>query len=382
MLKRKIVVIKLGSQIVVGSDRNIEAQLKALVEQISDIQKSGHQVILVSSGAIGLGKGVLNSQQPLTLAEKQAAAAIGQPALMSVYTKLFEIQGLTTAQVLLTAEDFSIRRRYLAINSVLDCLLNNQIIPIINENDCVSTYEMEDNSPNEPSFGDNDRLSALIAVNLKADLLILLTNVDGLYDSDPRSNPDAELIPIINDLKDLANLETSGISSLGRGGMKSKVTAACIASIGGVPCVIANGERPQILAEIMSQSAFHGTVISAKEKPLKAKKNWIGFASGYSGSIKVNDCARPIILEGRSSLLAVGITEVLGEFSAGQVIQVRDSADNEIARGLSEYSSKQINLIKGKSRAAILELTQQIKDDLSEIVVHKDFLVTVGEYGI
>ena len=381
MNSNSLIIVKLGSQIVIGDNQNLEQNLSNIVEQLALLKQQGHRVIIVSSGAIGYGKSKIIAKPPLSMPQKQAAAAIGQPVLMAVYDRLFSRFNITTAQVLLTSDDFSNRSRYLALKDTFDCLLSNTIIPIVNENDCVAIDEMLDENTAEPSFGDNDRLSAILAVNLQADLLILLTNVDGIYSSNPSKDPQAKIIPLVTDLTSLAEIDTKGTSALGRGGMYSKIVAARIAAIGGTPTVIANGTKPEIIKHIVSNTDFTGTLISAQESNLQARKNWIGFVSGYRGSLTLNDCARDVILAGRSSLLAIGINAVTGDFEAGQVVQVKDSSGREIARGICEFSSLDIKLLKGKNSEEISRLTDSSQRNLHEVIIHKDQLVTTGAYA-
>jgi glutamate 5-kinase len=261
----------------VGDNKDLERNLSNIVQQIAQLNQQGHRIIIVSSGAIGYGKSRIPTKNRLTMPQKQAAAAIGQPVLMAVYDRLFSEFNITTAQVLLTSDDFSNRSRYLALKDTLDCLLTNKVVPIVNENDCIAIDEMLDESSAEPSFGDNDRLSALLAVNLQADLLILLTNVDGIFSSNPVKDPQAKIISVVNDLARLSDIDTTGTSALGRGGMHSKIVASRIAAIGGTPTVIANGTKPDIIKQIVSNTVFNGTLISAQENALQARKklDWI-----------------------------------------------------------------------------------------------------------
>jgi glutamate 5-kinase len=342
----KRVVIKLGSQLVVD-ERGILAyeRLINIVNQCAELHRNGKQVIIVTSGAVGLGRRVLDEESNLTLSEKQACAAVGQNHLMHAYHRLFQTHTINIAQVLLTAWDFADRTRYLNATKTIETLLAYGVIPIINENDTVVTQELDEDTYTH-SFGDNDRLSALVACKIEAQLLLLLTNVDGLYDKNPSQCNDATIIPLIESFEELSTIELTGKSKYGRGGMASKVEAARIASISGVQTIITNGFKPDIIRQFFSDDPPTYTMINPRST-ISDKKHWIGFASGYQGVVVVNDGARRALLERNASLLPVGVVEVHGSFSPKQVVSIQDVDGAELGRGLINFSSMELSTIMG-----------------------------------
>lgn len=380
LCEAKRLVLKLGTQVVTdaASGRVAQERLEDIVDHSARWVRDGKEVILVTSGAVGLGKTQLKLSGPLDLPGKQACAAVGQGLLMHAYQELFSRHGLTTAQLLLTAEDFSSRARYLNLQKTLERLLSLGVVPIINENDPVATAELEEDQDTK-SFGDNDKLSALVAGKLAADLLILLTNVEGLYTEDPRQNPQSERISVIQRFEDLTHIRLEGLSEGGRGGMASKLEAARIAAISGVATVITSGLEVGALGRIFgSPEAFPGTLILPYREVPSGKKRWIGLASGYSGVVVVNDGARKALTERFSSLLPVGITAVRGDFQPHDVVSVQDEAGTEIGRGIAQFSAEDTRSVMGRPG---YEIPQRLgQPDASEEVIHRDNLVIFSEY--
>lgn len=378
LVKAKRIVIKLGTQVVIDSvgssdDTPATTRLGRLVAGCADLLNAGRQVILVSSGAVGLGRQKLGLTGKLSLTEKQACAAVGQNLLMDVYRDLFARHDRVTAQVLLSAMDLSERRHYLNLRQTLEKLLELQVVPIINENDSVSTMELQDEDYTK-GFGDNDKLSALVGGKLDADLLVILTNVDGIYTENPALNPDARRIEVIDDLQSLKQIETAGQSQLGRGGMASKLEAARLAAISGLHTYIASGLSEHPLAELLEPAdELCGTLV-LPQASISGRKRWIGMASGYHGVIVVNEGAKTALIEKRASLLPIGILAVEGDFLANHVVSIQDERRMEIGRGLTFFSSGEVDRIKGCRSEAV-------PGDRHE-VIHRDNLVIFEEYGI
>jgi glutamate 5-kinase len=331
------VVIKLGTRVITHDDGRLAlARLFEVVEAAAGAARGGREVLIVSSGAVGLGRDALGlSVTPTALAERQACAAVGQVRLMDLYQGGFSRLGLTCAQVLLTEGDLDDRLRYLNLRSTLLALLRHGVVPVLNENDAVSTEELAwDEGVARPVFGDNDRLSALVATKLSADLLVLLTDVGGLYDRDPRTDPAAGLIDRIGPEGEGLPRGLSGTSGTdgGRGGMASKVEAARIAARSGCQAIIASGRTPGALAAALAGDAI-GTWFEARPG-LSARGRWIAFAAAPRGSLVVDAGAARALVERGASLLAVGVVDVRGEFSPGDVVEVVGPGGDRLARGL------------------------------------------------
>lgn len=347
-------------------------RLERLVRQICDVANEGREVLVVTSGAIGAGMSRLGlTERPKTIPEKQAVAAVGQGLLMQMYEKLFSEYGHTVAQVLLTREDIDDRRRHLNARHALLALLRFGVIPIINENDTVAVDEIK--------FGDNDTLGALVTGLVDADLLILLSDVDGVYDADPRTRPDAELIQVITDVTgELESVAGGPGSALGSGGMATKIQAAKIAMQSGAAMVIANGDRPNVLRELLGGKRI-GTLFLPQRRPLEMRKRWIAFFQTPQGELVIDDGACLAILEKGKSLLPIGVVEVRGSFDVGELVSVVDGRGEEIARGLVNYSSRHIERMKGRSTHAIeADLGHKLHYDE---VIHRDNLVVTYTGG-
>jgi glutamate 5-kinase len=329
-------VVKLGTNVIMrGDGLPALGRLYGLLESVATLKRQGMEVLLVSSGAIGLGAQQLGFQgKPETLADKQACAAVGQGRLMALYQEGFARLGVVAAQVLLTEYDFANRQRYLNLRATLDRLLELGVVPVINENDTVATAELEepDGFRTEPVFGDNDKLSALVASGAAADTLLILSDVDGLYTGNPHKDPEARLIPRVARLSAEIEGYADGQSSRGRGGMASKLSAVRVATAAGARVLIASGAAPAVLDRVMAGEAV-GTLFEPGAR-LKGKKRWIAHASQVSGRIRVNPGAEAALRAGRASLLADGVVALEGEFEKDDVVAVADSEGRDFARGV------------------------------------------------
>jgi glutamate 5-kinase len=330
--------------------------------------KKGNKIVLVTSGAVAAGISELGIPvKPNDIVFKQASAATGQSVLMAMYRELFGEYGLKVAQMLLTAEDLSNRASYLHTCNVLNMLLSLGVVPIINENDVTSVDELTPVSEGyRVNFSDNDILSVLVATAIPADLVVILSDVEGLYDMDPQ-NPKAVLIRnVVNITSDLKNA-VSGKSKMGRGGIQSKIKAAEIATNCGIPVIIANSRREQVLTDILAGKEV-GTHFEPKEK-MSAVKRWIAYGAAVKGQIYVNDGAKKAILEG-SSLLPVGITKIVGHFNVGDVVSLVDENEVEFAKGNPNYNNGELNIIKGLQ---INEIKKKLgKTKPREVIEHRN----------
>jgi glutamate 5-kinase len=364
------IVVKIGTNLLADKEKGINLErMNEIAKNIASLQRRGKQVVLVSSGAIGAGVAALKMKgSPKTIPEKQATAAIGQPLLMEAYENAFRIQECTIAQILLTKDDFTNRARYLNAKNTFSALLEKGVVPVINENDTVAVEEIK--------LGDNDNLSALVANLIEADLLIILSDIDGLFSDDPTKNPDAELIPIVEKITpQLEKIAKSSKTELSTGGMITKIQAAKRCVSAGIAMIIANGKNPKALEEIFSGD-FRGTLFLPAEKKLNVRKKWIGFVSHANGYIVVDDGAKNALLKKQKSLLPSGILEVHGEFKAHDTISVRDMEGTEIAKGVTGFSSMDLGKIKGKKTS---ELEKILNRKSCDEVIHRDNLVLIGE---
>ena len=359
-------VVKIGTSTLTYSNGQLNLQrIERLVREMADLHNRGIEVLLVSSGAIGVGASRMGYKKiPRTMPEKQALAAIGQGALVQLYEKLFSEYNKTVAQVLLTREDLDERLRYLNAANALLAILGMGVIPIINENDTVVVEEIK--------FGDNDTLSALVAGIVNADLLIILSDVDGLYDSDPRANRDARLQTEVQEITmAMENNSKSRGSSFSSGGMLTKLRAARICMAAGVPMVIANSDNDNIIRRIVDGEEI-GTLFIPREEKLQARKKWIAFGTVAQGWVLVDAGAEAALLKKGKSLLPSGVVAVEGDFERGTVVAVATAADKrEIARGMVNYSSDEIRLIAGKKSSEIEKILQG--KDYDE-VIHRNNL--------
>jgi len=347
------IVVKLGTSTVAGAGGAICAErIEPIARSIALLKRKGRQVVLVSSGAVGLGAGRLGLPRARLndLVVRQACAAVGQTLLMKAYEQIFAAHEVKIAQVLLTEEDFGDRRRYQNLRSTMEKLLKFGVLPIVNENDTVSTAELEYlNESNRRIFGDNDRLAALVMSKLEADALVLLTDVDGVLRRSDQGQPtkvdisaldeQVEVIPFVEEITPELRALASGPSAGGRGGMLSKVDAAQIAMRAGGLAVIASGKRPDTLDRIFAGEQV-GTVFFSSSR-MDGKRRWIAYAASVRGSVVVNAGARDAILLGKASLLVSGIIRVEGDFDSLEVISIQDANGHELARGMANCSSRE-----------------------------------------
>lgn len=358
-------VVKVGSSLVTADGQGLDyAQITSWVEQICQLCDAGHEIVLVSSGAVAEGLSRLGwNKRPQALNDLQAAAAVGQMGLVQAYESRFQKYGVHTAQVLFTHEDMADRQRYLNARSTLNRLLDLGVVPVVNENDTVATEEIR--------FGDNDRLAALTANLVEADLLVILTDQAGMYDSDPRQNTNARLLDrVMVDDKNLENM-ASGSNALGRGGMRTKVQAARLAARSGTATWVADGREDQILKQI-AQGVQTGTLFCPAQEPLAARKQWLAGQVVLAGKLVLDEGAVTVVSQSGKSLLPVGVQGVFGDFNRGAVVACINADGQEIARGLVNYSSEEILKIKGKGSGDIQNLLGYV--DEPELI-HRDNLV-------
>ena len=363
----KKVLVKIGSAVLTGDDGLDLKIIDSLVQDMSDLADKGYSIVLVTSGAIVSGKHRMKiTEQLKSIPEKQAAAAIGQGRLMRVYSKAFEKNGHYVAQILLTLADLTDRQRYLNIRNTLSTLLEWRTIPIINENDTVAVDEIK--------FGDNDNLAAMIANIIEADLFINLTSTEGLYDCNPAVSKKAKLIRTVSEFSEhIEAAATEETSSSGTGGMKSKILSAKKVTAIGIPCIIAPGKKDNVLTAIMAGKEI-GTLFLPMANRLNSKKYWIAFTLRPRGRLIIDDGAQKALLEKGKSLLPSGIIDVEGNFDIGDAVNCVGCDGSILAKGLVNFSSEQINKIKGLK-------TTQIKQVLGnkdyDEVIHRDNLAII-----
>ncbi len=365
----KKILVKIGSAVLTGTDGLDLKIIDSLAQEMYDLTRRGFSIVLVTSGAIASGKHRLNISGKLkSIPEKQAAAAVGQGRLMRVYSKAFEKNNLYVAQILLTLADLTDRQRYLNIRNTISTLMEWHVTPIINENDSVAVDEIK--------FGDNDNLAAMIANVIEADLFINLTATDGLYDCNPSQSKKAKLIPLVCEITDeIEAAATTETSSVGTGGMKSKIIAAKKVTSIGIPCIIAPGKRKNILSDIMLGKEV-GTLFLPQTSRLASRKYWIAFTLRPRGRLIVDDGAKKALLEKGKSLLPSGITAVEGEFGTGDPVNCLDREGNLLAKGLVNYSAGDISKIIGLKTPQIFTVLGH--KDYDE-VIHRDNLVISGD---
>lgn len=352
------IVFKFGTNVLRNDEGYISLdRIYSFIEAIAKFHRMGKEVLIVTSGAVGLGAKKINVQDLDEVALKQACAAIGQSQLMSIYEDGFSKFDIVTAQILLTEEDFSNRRRYLNLHSTLNMLLKYKVVPIINENDTVSSDELKQlYDVTQVSFSDNDKLSALVASELDADLLIILSDINGLYDDNPKTNPNAKFIHEVFEVtKEIENLGLDA-SKGGRGGMKTKLQAAKIVTRSGCALFIANGKKPNVLNNIFESEDKTIFYPVEETNELPTKKRWIAYATTIIGKLKVNAGAKKAVLEKESSLLPIGVTKVINTFKKGDIVSIIDEDGNEFARGIINYSSDDVEKIIGHHSDDILKI--------------------------
>ena len=368
MNRTRTVVVKVGTNVLSTEDDQLDAaRIASLAEQVHALCASGRKVVLVSSGAIGAGMGLLGlKERPKDLPHLQAAAATGQAHLIHIYDKALRPHGYHAAQLLLTANDFKNRSRYLNVRNTLRTLFEFNAIPIVNENDTVSTAEIK--------LGDNDRLAAMVAGLIQADLLIVLSVIEGLLSGDP-SDPQSHRIPLVERFDDeLLNFVGASKSSRGTGGMKTKLEAVHTATAVGVNVVIANGKRPRVLDEILHGDDI-GSLFLGEGDGVSAWKRWIGYTMPPQGRFVLDDGARRAVEQQGKSLLAAGIVRVEGDFAKGEVVSLIDLQGEEFARGLTNYDATATLAIAGKRSDEIVKTIGSIP--YAE-VIHRDNLVVTS----
>jgi len=363
------IIVKIGTSTLTGGSSRLHLpQIVGLAQQIASLSEKGHQVVLVSSGAIAVGKESLGFPElPKSIPGKQMLAAVGQPRLMNVYESIFGIFGKKVAQVLLTREDISDRKRYLNARNTLESLLTHGVTPIVNENDTVATEEIR--------IGDNDNLSAMVANLVEADLLVLLTDQEGLFTADPKKDPNAALIHEISgpEISQEIWMYAGGTDGeLGTGGMLTKLQAAEVARKTGTRVVIADGRKQNILMEIV-QGERVGTSILPTVDKMESRKRFLLAGINTEASIIVDMGAAEAICQG-GSLLPVGIVGVRGNFERGDIVKIENEKGNDRALGLADYSSDEIKLIKGKKSSEIEKILGYAFGD--EIVHHNNMAIT------
>jgi glutamate 5-kinase len=342
------IVVKVGTRVLTRDDGSLdESRIEALAEQLHLLMQTGRKVVLVSSGAVASGMGRLGlTERPKDLAKLQAVAAVGQSCLVQSYDRIFRTLGRPAAQVLLTADELDERPRYLNVRNTLLTLLEYGAVPIINENDTVSTEELE------TTFGDNDRLAAMVTNLIRAPLLVLLSDVLGLYDGDPRE-PGSKLISTVTKLDEsIFGLVRDKKTGLSKGGMASKLNAARMATLAGENVIITSGRDFSVLGRIAAGEEV-GTLFVAQGQAITSWKRWIGFTAQPRGTLVVDEGARRAVESTGRSLLAIGVVDVQGDFTKGDVVALRDKSGAEFARGLTNYSAAEVLRIKGLKTDAI-----------------------------
>lgn len=335
------IVVKLGTSVLTGGTPQLDhPHMVELVRQCAELYRQGKDIIICTSGAIAVGRHRLGFPDiPNTVANKQMFAAVGQSRLMQMWERYFEIFGIHVGQILLTRADVTNRNRYLNARDTLQTLLDNRIVPVINENDAVATEEIK--------VGDNDNLSALVSTLAEADLLLLLTDQPGLFTADPRTNPNAQLIPEVSKIDEAVKALAGGsVSGLGVGGMATKLQAADVARRAGADVVIAAGRAPNVIDRIARGESV-GTRFPALENPLENRKRWIFAGRKPRGCVMIDGGAAKALLENGRSLLPAGITAITGSFDRGDTICIQGPDKQELARGITRYSSSDLHLIAG-----------------------------------
>lgn len=368
----KRIVVKVGSGVLTGAGGLNTRRVGALAGQIAACRSLGIEVVLVSSGAIASGfKKVGLSEKPQTVRQQAACAAVGQAGLVMTYEKAFKKRGYKVAQVLLTADDLSHRRRYLNARNTMTTLLEWGVIPIINENDTVVVAELK--------FGDNDTLASMVTALVEADLFINLTDMDGLYDRDPRLDRAAQFIPVVESVGARIEAMASRIpGALGAGGMYTKILAARRLARQGIPSIIASGARSDTLVRIMNGEQV-GTLFLPRAKTIKSRKNWIAFTAKPKGRIIIDDGAKKAILGNGKSLLPPGIMEVRDAFHLGDSVRVIDKQGELVAVGLTNYSSEELGHIIG---CHTCDIEERLGYKHSDEIIHRDNMVIGKDLGL
>ena len=371
--KYRRIIVKAGTNILTGGrDELDDSFIDNLVSQISDLSSSGREMLLVSSGAVAAGRGVMrNLSKSSVLPDRQVLAAVGQGRLMHLYEQAFATHGIPTAQALLSRRDVDDRLGYLNLRNTLLSLLNNGVVPVINENDVVAVEELEGEV-----FGDNDTLSALVANLIDADLLVILGSVEGMYTKDPNIFTDAELISVIEKMDDKLN-EYAGPSSdlRGRGGMVTKIEAARLATASGVDVVIANGTTDSVVFRLSNGERI-GTLFKTSVSKLESRKRWMLSGVSNKGNIKVDKGAVSALKSSKTSLLPAGVLSCFGRFERGDIVYIKDEHENNIAAGISNYGSSDLLQIQSLKSDRIEQVLGHYYGDE---VIHRDNMVMLND---
>lgn len=369
-LESQTIVVKLGTSVLTGGTLEInKARMVDLVRQCAELKNKGHQIVIVSSGAIAAGREHLGYPAlPNSMASKQLLAAVGQSRLIQVWESLFELYGIKIGQMLLTRADLKDRERFLNARDTINALIEHGIVPVVNENDAVATTEIK--------VGDNDNLSALVGILCGADKLLLLTDQSGLFTADPRKNPDAELIREVKTIDEtLRKIAGGSGTTLGTGGMATKLQAADIARRTGIEVVIAAGSSPNVIVDTLSNNP-QGTRFLALEESLENRKRWILAGPASVGDLVLDDGAAKAVIERGSSLLAKGITQTQGTFSRGDVVRLRNQQGQLLAKGIVSYSDTELALLIGKHST---EIEATLGYAYGATIIHRDDLVIIQE---
>ncbi|MBM7584079.1 glutamate 5-kinase [Bacillus pakistanensis] len=371
--KKKRVVIKIGSSSLTSLHGEMSRRkLERLVDEVARLKDDGHEVLLVSSGAVAAGYRKLGClTRPDSLPEKQAAAAIGQGLLIEAYSDLFISHGYVASQILITRSDFSDENRYNNARNTINVLLERGIIPIVNENDTVTIDRLK--------FGDNDTLSAKVAGLVDADQLIILSDIDGLYDSDPRKNPNAKLLKEVNEItEDIEEMAGEPGSSVGTGGMRSKIDAFKISMASGIPSFLGKSGTPNIIYDAVQASA-KGTYFELEDQNvnLDLKQQWIAFNSGPEGEITIDGIGKDRILQHKKNLKAAGIYSVKGEFKSGAVVRIQDIDGEEIGLGVVNYNSEELTEFSNLTKEELKEFKDAVVE-IEALVCHMEVPIPVG----
>ena len=368
----RTVVIKVGSSVITTPGKGVDRErIRELIDGIAGIRASGRKVALVSSGAIAVGMDRLGIRSRVEgIPDKQAIAAIGQPHLMALYDAYFYKKGIQISQILLTRDDVNHRRRYLNARDTIDSLFTFGALPIINENDTVVVEEIK--------VGDNDNLSALVAGLIQADLLIILSDTEGLFDRDPKIFSEARLIPEVSEVdRRIMHAAGSSFSPTGTGGMSVKLEAIQKATSMGIPTILASGKRERILEEIFSGKEV-GTLFMPRYDPPSCRKQWIAYGVRPSGTLVLDDGAVKALLYRGKSLLPTGVVRSSGDFERGEAVEMRSLSDDLIAKGLVNYSAQEVERIKGQQSRRIREI---LGYTFGDELIHRDHLVILAKVG-
>jgi glutamate 5-kinase len=365
------VVVKVGSGVLTRTDGLNRDAVRDIAEQIYHLIESGRQVLLVSSGAMAAGFKKLGlAARPEDIPGRQAAAAVGQPEVMAAYEDVFDRFGVKTAQILLTGDGLSYRKRYLNARNTLFTLFSWGVIPIVNENDTVSVEEIQ--------FGDNDNLAAMMAFLINADVVVNITTIEGLYTADPRNEKNARLIDEVGRItRKIEQLAGDIPGALGTGGMKSKITAARKLNRGGIPMVIAGGRTPSVLDRLFAGETL-GTFFMPRPERMGSRKRWIGFSVQSEGILGLDDGAAAAVVKGGKSLLPGGVVSVSGNFDVGAAVLLTDAKGDPLGTGLVNYSAADVRLIMGKKTDRIAEILGAKPYDE---IIHRDNLTVTADDG-